>query len=75
MATYTDDDLTNIRSLIASGVTEVMFDNKQMRFAKLSDLLQAEQVISAGVDPVPDPTTGTVPRRSRQLRVFSCKGL
>lgn len=74
MPIYTDDDLTNLRGIIASGVTRVVFDNKQMDFAKIDDLLKAEQIVTAGVTPTPDPTTGVVPVRTRQLRVYSFKG-
>jgi hypothetical protein len=75
MPTFTDDDLNNLRSIIASGVTRVIFDNKQIDYAKLDDLLKAEQIVSAGTTPVPDPTTGVVPIRSRQIRVFTAKGI
>lgn len=75
MPTFTSDDLANLRSIIASGVTRVVFDNKQIDYAKLDDLLKAEQVVSSGTTPIPDPTTGVVPVRVRQLRVFSVKGI
>lgn len=74
MPTYTDDDLTNLRSIIASGVKSVVFDNKRIDYASLDDLLKATDIVGSGTAVTPDPTTGLVPVRTRQLRVFSCKG-
>jgi len=72
---FTPDDLTNLNDIIKSGVTRVVFDNKEINYASIDNLLKAQQVVSSGQPVTPDPTTGVTPVRVRQLRVFTSKGL
>jgi hypothetical protein len=47
MATYTDEDLANIRQLIAGGITQAMIAGEMVQYRSLPDLLKIERRILA----------------------------
>jgi len=63
---YTQDDLTNIREAIATGEKSVTFaDGKSVTYRTLTELMQAEQIISKSLE----ASEGRRPRRAFRMNV------
>lgn len=63
---YTQDDLINIREAIATGEKSVTFaDGKSVTYRTLTELMQAEQIISKSLEAL----EGRRPRRAFRMNV------
>lgn len=47
---YTQEELNNLKSIIASGVKEVVYNGRKLTYQDVSDLIKASNAISAEVD-------------------------
>lgn len=69
MATYTADDLANIRACIASGVMKTRFaDGREVTYHSLDQLLAAEKAIAAQVELAARTTSGVIRRKFAAFR-------
>jgi len=50
VATYSDADLQAIRAAIASGVLTVRYDNREVTYRSMSELLEAETRVTRAVE-------------------------
>lgn len=69
MATYTADDLANIRACIASGVLSTQFaDGRKVQYQDLDQLLAAEKTIAAAIETAGAGTSGVQRRKFASFR-------
>lgn len=69
MATYTSDDLANIRKCIATGVLRTRYaDGREVQFQDLDQLLAAEKVIAAAIEMAATATSGIVRKKLASFR-------
>lgn len=69
MATWTQDDLTRIRTAIASGTRAVTFaDGRKKEYQTLDHLLAAEKVIAAQLQMEAETASGINRRRTPYYR-------
>lgn len=47
---YTQQDLDNLKKLIASGVKEVVYNDRRMTYQDVQELLKAQSVVASEVD-------------------------
>ena len=67
--TWTEQHLATLEAAYASGITEVSFGDRRVRYASLAELLQAIYALRAALSGV----TAGAPR-SRIVRVMTDKG-
>lgn len=66
---WTQTDLTNIETAIASGELTVSFEGRTVTYRSMEDLLKARAEIKASL-----ASAGTIAKPVRQIRVWSSKG-
>jgi hypothetical protein len=67
---FTQSDLDTLDAAIKSGVTEVRFQDRTVRYKSLADMMQERTLIYTALNPGGDAGPGPI----RQYRIFTDRG-